>query len=64
MIEMEPKDEWIGRALTDTEKLRSKENLKIVAVRKKGKPWHLATPTTRLDKDDILLIVREGHGDR
>ena len=38
MIEMEPKDEWIGRALTDTEKLRS--------------------------KDDILLIVREGHGDR
>ena len=64
MIEMEPRDEWIGRDLTETEKLRSRENLKIVAVRKKGKTWHLASPTTQLAKDDILLIVQEGHGDK
>lgn len=60
MIEMEPREEWIGRDLAEIDKLHSTANLNIVAVRKKGKPWHLATPAAKLAGDDILLIVREG----
>ncbi len=58
MIEMLPKDEWIGKDPIELN-LRGKMNLNIVAVRQKGKPWHFVDPKTAFTKDDILLIVTE-----
>ena len=59
MIEMMPKEEWVGRNTAEMEQLRDKVNLNIVAVRKKGQSWHLVKPGTRFAKDDMLLIVTE-----
>ncbi len=58
MIEMLPKNEWIGKNLIELD-LRGKMNLNIVAVRTKGKPLHFVDPKTPFTKDDILLIVTE-----
>ncbi|MCR5602555.1 MAG: TrkA family potassium uptake protein [Lachnospiraceae bacterium] len=59
MIEMMPKEEWVGRNTAEMEQLRDKVNLNIVAVRKKGQSWHLVKPGIRFAKDDMLLIVTE-----
>jgi trk system potassium uptake protein TrkA len=59
MIEMMPKEEWVGRNSAEMEQLRDKVNLNIIAVRKKGQSWHLVKPGTRFAKDDMLLIVTE-----
>ena len=58
MIEMTPRAEWIGKDLVELD-MRNKMNLNIVAVRKKGKPFHFVDPKTPFEKDDILLIVSE-----
>ncbi len=58
MIEMAPKKEWIGKDLIELS-LRSRMNLNIVAVRKKGTPWHFVDPKVPFAEGDILLIVTE-----
>lgn len=59
MIEMMPKEEWVGKNSAEMEQLRDKVNLNIIAVRKKGQSWHLVKPGIRFAKDDMLLIVTE-----
>ncbi len=59
MIERAPREEWIGKNLIEIERLRSKANLNIVAIRKKEQSWHLATLETVVSRDDILLIATE-----
>ena len=58
MIEMAPKNEWIGKNLIELD-LRGQMDLNIVAVRSKGKPFHFVDPKTAFTREDILLIVTE-----
>ena len=58
MIEMTPKEEWIGKDPVELS-LRSKMKLNIVAVRKKGQKWHFVDPKAPFEEDDILLVVAE-----
>ena len=58
MVEMKPKDEWIGRTLIELE-LRGKNNLNVVAVRSKGEMWHFIDPKKPIPQDSFLLIVME-----
>ena len=58
MIEMTPKEEWIGKDPVELS-LRSKMKLNIVAVRKKGQKWHFVDPKAPFEADDILLVVAE-----
>ena len=58
MIEMSPKSDWIGKDLVELN-LRSKMNLNIVGIRKKGSHWHFVDPKVPFEEDDILLIVTE-----
>ena len=58
MIEMSPRNEWIGKDLIELD-LRGRLNINIVAVRKKGKPMHFVDPRKPFEEDDILLIVAE-----
>ena len=58
MIEMFPKNEWIGKDLVELD-LRGRMNLNIVAVRTKGTPFHFVDPKIPFTKEDILLIVTE-----
>ena len=58
MIEMEPREDWIGKDLVELS-LRSRMKLNIVAVRKKGQKWHFIDPKTPVGSDDILLVVAE-----
>ena len=58
MIEMAPKNEWIGKNLIELD-LRGQMDLNIVAVRSKGKPFHFVNPKNAFTREDILLIVTE-----
>ena len=58
MIEMAPKNDWIGKDLVELD-LRKKLNLNIVAIRRKGEPLHFIDPKKPFGKEDILLIVAE-----
>ena len=58
MVEMIPKDEWIGKSLVELD-LRSKMKLNVVAERKKGELWHFVSPKDPVEADSILLIVME-----
>ena len=58
MIEMSPKSDWIGKDLVELN-LRSRMNLNIVGIRKKGSHWHFVDPKVPFEEDDILLIVTE-----
>ena len=58
MIEMAPKNEWIGKDLIELD-LRNTMDLNIVAVRSKGKPFHFVDPKNAFTREDILLIVTE-----
>ncbi len=58
MIEMSPRNEWIGKDLIELD-LRGRLNINIVAVRKKGKSMHFVDPRKPFEEDDILLIVAE-----
>ena len=58
MVEMLPKEQWIGKDLTELN-LREKMRINIVALRKKGQPWHFVDPKIPFTSDDILLIVSE-----
>ena len=57
-VEMRPKHDWIGKNLIELD-LRSKLNLNIVAVRRKGEHLHFVDPKTPFSQEDILLIVSE-----
>ncbi len=58
MIEMIPKEDWIGKNLVELG-LRSKLNLNIVALRQKNKQWHFVDPKIPFTREDILLVVAE-----
>ena len=58
VVEMLPEKEWIGKCLSELN-LRSKKNLNVVAIRKKGGKWHFVDPSVPIEADSILLIVME-----
>ena len=58
MIEMAPKEEWIGKDPIELS-LRSRMKINIVAVRKKGQKWHFVDPKIPFEADDLLLVVAE-----
>ena len=58
MLEMSPKEEWIGKSL-DELNLRKTMNINVVAMRKKGGLWHFVEPDVILEEDMNLLIVME-----
>ncbi len=58
MIEMKPKNEWVGKNLIELE-LRKRLNLNIIAVKEKGKMWHFVDPHSHFEADNVLLVVME-----
>ncbi len=58
MVEMSPRDEWIGKSLIDLD-LRNRMNLNVVAIREKGQLWHFVDPRQEFTSESILLIVME-----
>ena len=58
MIEMSPKEEWIGKNLTKLE-LRKTLNIIVVAMREKGKQWRSIDVKKPLSPDCSLLVVME-----
>ncbi len=58
MVEMVPRDDWIGKSLSELQ-LRVRMNLNVVAVREKNGLWRLASATRLITPDVLLLIVVE-----
>ena len=58
MIEMMPRDEWIGKSLIELD-LRNSYNINVVAIKERGELWHFASPRSVITKHTILLIVIE-----
>ncbi len=58
MVEMRPKEQWIGKTLTELH-LRKTHNLNVVAVKEEGGQWDLADPDAPFSATDKLLIVLE-----
>ena len=58
MVEMTPKEEWIGKTLVELD-LRNRTSLNVVAERKKGGLWHFVSPKDPVEEDSKLLIVME-----
>ena len=58
MIEMPPKEEWIGKSLLELN-LRKTLHLNIVAAKEGDGFWHFVDPKTRLTKESVVLIVAE-----
>lgn len=58
MVEMKPKNEWMGKNLIELE-LRSRNNLNVVAERSSGEKWHFVDPKKPITEDTYLLIVME-----
>ncbi|MBR2669192.1 MAG: TrkA family potassium uptake protein [Solobacterium sp.] len=58
MVEMRPKDQWIGKTLTELH-LRKTHNLNVVAVKEEGGQWELADPENPFTTTMKLLIVLE-----
>lgn len=58
MVEMKPKNEWMGKNLIELE-LRSRNNLNVVAERSSDEKWHFVDPKKPITEDTYLLIVME-----
>ncbi len=58
MIEMRPKEEWIGKDLTELN-LRKTRGVNVVAVREKGTKWHDVDPKKPFAPDCVLMVVME-----
>ncbi len=56
MIEIKPKEHWIGRNLIELE-LRKKYKVNVVAEKEGDGPWRLIDPQKVITKDSVLLIV-------
>ena len=58
MLEMSPKEEWIGKSL-DELNLRKTMNINVIALKENDKLWNFVDPTTVLDENCLLLIAAE-----
>lgn len=58
MIEMHPREEWIGKTLRELD-LRRKMNINVAAIRGKGKLWGYVDPDIPFTKESILLVLIE-----
>lgn len=58
MIEMLPKEEWIGKSLAELG-LRKTHNLNVVAAKEEGTKWHFVDPKKRFGSESSLLVVME-----
>ncbi len=58
MVEMVPKDDWIGKSLSEL-KLRSRMDLNVVAERRKDGLWQAMSPQKRITPESVLLVVVE-----
>ena len=60
MIEIKPRESWIGKSLIELE-LRKKYKLNVVAVRTSGGSWSFIDPNRKLTEETTLLIIIEIH---
>ncbi|MGX8704052.1 MAG: potassium channel family protein [bacterium] len=58
MIEMKPRQEWIGKTILELD-LRRKMNLNVIAVKEKGKLWRFVDPKIHFTENSRLLIAAE-----
>ncbi len=58
MVEMAPKDEWLGKSLSELS-LRSRFNLNVVAEKGKDGLWQPMSPQKHITPESVLLIVAE-----
>ena len=58
MVEMAPKDEWLGKSLSELS-LRSRFNLNVVAEKGKDGLWQPMSPQKHMTPESVLLIVAE-----
>ena len=58
MVEMAPKDDWIGKSLSELN-LRSRFSLNVVAEKGKDGLWQPMSPQKHISQESVLLIVAE-----
>lgn len=58
MIELRPKQEWIGKDLIELN-LRKMYNMNVAAIREKGCKWRFVDPTHKLGEKNFLLVILE-----
>ncbi len=58
LIEMSPKQDWVGKTLVDLE-LRQTMDLNVIASKKKGEKWRFIDPKQSITEDTQLLIAME-----
>ncbi len=61
MIEMNPKEEWIGKTIIELD-LRRTMNLNVVAMKKKGKHWHFVDPDLPITENMSFMVAMEKKG--
>ncbi|WP_026651757.1 potassium channel family protein [Butyrivibrio proteoclasticus] len=58
MIELRPKDSWIGKDLIELN-LRKKYNMNVAAIKKEGGKWGYVNPNVKLSEDHLLMTIIE-----
>ncbi len=58
MIELRPKESWIGHNLIDLN-LRKKYNMNVAAIKRQSGNWGYVDPTRNLNEEDLLMIIIE-----
>ena len=56
MIELRPKNGWIGHSLMDLN-LRKKYNINVAAIKKQGGNWGYVDPSRPIKEEDLLLTI-------
>ncbi len=58
VVEMEAKEEWIGKNLIELG-LRKKYRMNVIAIKEEGKQWCFGNPEAPIKKNETLLIAME-----
>ena len=58
MIELQPKNTWIGHNLIELN-LRQKYNMNVAAIKKQSGNWGYVDPSRKLKEEDLLMIIIE-----
>ena len=58
MLEMRPKEEWIGKSLNELN-LRKTLNINVIALKEDDKLWNFVDPAKVLDENCLLLVAVE-----
>ena len=60
MLEMRPKEEWIGKSLNELN-LRKTLNINVIALKEDDKLWNFVDPAKVLDENCLLLVAVEAN---